>query len=202
MWRAVTPNDTFAPTSASLRDGTQTDISFTYGGTMTARDPSIPDFSLALPPDGRQSAAALEIQRGVGRLLKSHGLASVTELPLANGRRADVVGLSEKGDLWIIEIKSSIEDFRADHKWPEYREYSDQLFFAVSPAFPVDILPEDAGLILADRYGGEIVRGAPLTPLAGARRKAMMLRFARCAAFRLLVGLDPDLPLKTDPSAL
>ncbi len=139
--------------------------------------------------DGRQSATALAIQRGVVRLLAAHGLASVTEMTLASGRRADVVGLSDKGDIWIVEIKSSVEDFRSDHKWAEYRDFSDRLFFAVEPGFPVDILPGDAGLILADRHGGEIVRQPPETKLAGARRKAVTLRFARLAAARL-TGLD------------
>lgn len=142
--------------------------------------------------DGRQSVAALEIQRGVIRLLARYGLASITELPLANGRRADVVGLSPNGEIWIVEIKSSIEDFRTDSKWPEYRDFSDRLFFAVSPSFPTEILPEDAGLLLADRYGGELVRAAPETKLSAARRKAMTLSFARTAAFRLSRIADPD----------
>ena len=93
----------------------------------------------------------------------------------------------------IIEIKSSIEDFRVDQKWPEYRDYSDRLFFAVRPDFPVDILPADTGLILADRYGGEIVRPAPELRLAAARRKIMTLRFGRAAAARLAIALDPSL---------
>lgn len=141
----------------------------------------------------QQSAVAFEICRGVVRLLANHGLASVAELPLPNGRRADVVALTEAGEIWIVEIKSSIEDFRVDQKWPEYRDFSDRLFFAVRPGFPVEILPEDAGLILADRYGGEIVRPALEMRLAGARRKAMTLRFGRAAAARLSVALDPSL---------
>ena len=98
---------------------------------------------------------------GVGRLVRTLGFSSLNELPLPNGRRADIVALSASGDIWIIEVKSSVEDFRADQKWPEYREFSDQLYFAVAPEFPVDILPADTGLILADRFGGEIVRPAP-----------------------------------------
>jgi hypothetical protein len=149
-----------------------------------------------------QSAVALEICRGVVRLLTAHGLASVAELPLPNGRRADVIALSDAGDIWIVEIKSSIEDFRADQKWPEYRDFSDRLFFAVRPEFPVEVLPEDAGLILADRYGGEIVRPSPELRLAGARRKSMTLRFARAAAARLSLALDPTLPLRATADAL
>ena len=149
---------------------------------------SVPVFGAPL-----QSAVAAEICRGVVRLLTAHGLTSVAELPLPNGRRADVVALTDKGEIWIVEIKSSIEDFRADQKWPEYRDFSDRLFFAVRPSFPVEILPEDTGLILADRYGGEIVRPSPELRLAGARRKSMTLRFARGAAARLSLALDPSL---------
>ena len=146
--------------------------------------------------DGRQSAAAAEIARGVGRLLWSLGLASLTELPLANGRRADVVGLSDKGEFRIVEIKSSVEDFRADHKWPEYRDFCDRLYFAVGPAFPQQLLPLDAGLIVADRYGGEIAREAAEMRLPPARRKAMTLRFARVAALRLQSLADPEIRIE------
>ena len=95
--------------------------------------------------DGRQSPAAFDICRGVARLLKAHGLAAVTEVALANGRRADVAGLADSGEIWIVEIKSCLEDFRADQKWPEYREFCDRLFFAVAPDFPREVLPEDDG---------------------------------------------------------
>jgi len=123
--------------------------------------------------DGRQSAAAFEICRGVARLLKAHGLAAVTEVSLANGRRADVVGVSDQGEVWIVEIKSCLDDFRTDQKWWEYREFCDRLLFAVAPGFPQDVLPPDTGLIIADRYGGELLRAAPEHKLAAARRKAM-----------------------------
>ena len=142
--------------------------------------------------DGRQSPTAFAICRGVARLLEAHGLAAVSEVALANGRRADVVAVAESGEVWIVEIKSSLEDFRADQKWPEYREFCDRLFFAVAPAFPREVLPDDTGLIIADRYGGEIVRAAPEHKLAGARRKAMTLRLARTAALRLQGVIDPD----------
>lgn len=142
--------------------------------------------------DGRQSPAAFDLCRGVGRLLKAHGLAAVSEVALANGRRADVAGFSDSGEIWIVEIKSCLEDFRSDQKWPEYREFCDRLFFAVAPGFPTEVLPEDTGLIIADRYGGEIVRAAPEHRLAGARRKAMTLRVARTAAMRLQGIVDPE----------
>lgn len=134
-----------------------------------------------------------EVCRGAGRLLRALSFAVVNELSLANGRRADIVALSPAGDIWIVEVKSCLEDLRVDGKWPEYREFSDALFFAVAPGFPLEVLPADAGLILADRYGAEIVRQAPGTRLAAARRKAMTLRFARAAAFSLQALADPGL---------
>jgi hypothetical protein len=149
--------------------------------------------------DGRQSLAALAIFRGVGRVLEAHGLAVVGEVVLANGRRADVAGVGRSGEIWIVEIKSCLEDFRADQKWPEYRAFCDRLFFAVAPGFPLDALPLDAGLIVADRYGGEILRPAPEHKLAGARRKAMTLRLLRAAAFRLQRMIDPERDIEALP---
>ena len=142
--------------------------------------------------DGRQSEAALAIQRGVGRMLRRMGHAHVCELSLANGRRADVTALTRSGEIWIIEIKSSPADFRADQKWPEYWDYADYVLFAVAPEFPAEMLPDDAGLILADRYGGEIIRMPEIRRLPGARRRAVQLNFARAAALRLAHALDPD----------
>jgi hypothetical protein len=142
--------------------------------------------------DRRQSEKALMIQRGIGRRLRADGLSLVFELPLASGRRADVVGLAPSGEIWIVEIKSSVEDFRADHKWPGYRDYCDRLFFASHAEVPQAIFPEEAGLICADRYGAEILREAPEHRLAGSRRKAMLLRFAQAAAGRLHSLMDPE----------
>lgn len=141
--------------------------------------------------DRRQSPAAAEIQRGACRYLRTLGHSIVTELPLASGHRADILVLTRAGDLWITEIKSCLADFRADQKWPAYRDHCDRLFFAVAPDFPMDVLPEETGLIVADRYGGELVREAPEHRLAAARRKAVTLRFARAAALRLHTVLDP-----------
>ncbi|KAB2939444.1 MAG: MmcB family DNA repair protein [Hyphomicrobium sp.] len=138
-----------------------------------------------------RDAVTREVCRGVGRLLRALSFAVVNELPLPNGRRADVVGLSPSGDIWIIEVKSCLEDLRVDAKWPDYRDFSDALFFAVAPDFPPAMLPADTGLIFADRYGGEIVRQAPEARLAASRRKAMTLRFARAAAFSLQMLSDP-----------
>lgn len=141
--------------------------------------------------DGRQSERAAEIQRGVCRYLRQMGHSVVTELALSGGRRADIVALGRTGDLWIAEIKSSLADFQADGKWGEYRAHCDRLFFAVATDFPVDVLPGDTGLILADRFGAEMVHDAPEHRLAGGRRKAVTLRFARAAALRLQTVIDP-----------
>ena len=146
--------------------------------------------------EGRQPEAAHDIFRGVSRLLRAHGMAVVGEVGLANGRRADVVGVDGSGDIWIVEIKSCLEDFRADHKWPDYRAFCDCLFFAVAPSFPRHILPADCGLITADRYGGDLVRMAPLQRLAPARRKALTLRLLRLAAWRLQHKIDPNADLE------
>ena len=142
--------------------------------------------------DGRQSPRALQIQRGACRLLRALGFATVTELGLSSGHRADVAALGRKGEIWIVEIKSSVEDFRSDAKWPAYHDHCDRLYFAVLDDLPVDILPAEAGIIVADRFGASIIRDAPDQPLAAARRKAVQLRFARAAALRLHALMDPD----------
>lgn len=135
--------------------------------------------------DGRQSQRALLVRRGVQRLLGEMGAVVLPELPLATGRRADLVALTGKGDIWIIEIKSSIEDFRVDRKWPDYRLHSDRFFFASHPNVPNEIFPQECGFILSDGYGAEILRDAPEHRLAAATRRALLLRFARAGAARL-----------------
>jgi hypothetical protein len=142
--------------------------------------------------DGRQSEIAVEVARGVRRLLRARGFASVTELPLLDGRRADVVGLGGDGTLWIVEIKSSIADFRADRKWRDYAAHCDRLYFAIPSEMPVAIMPEEAGLIVADRFGAEIVREAEPRRIASATRRAVTLRFAIAAADRLHRLVDPN----------
>jgi len=146
---------------------------------------------IAVPVDGRQSEAALAIARGVRRLLRARGFATVTELPLTSGRRADVVGVNDDGLLVIVEIKSSVADFRADRKWRDYAAHCDRLYFAVGADMPLDILPEEAGLIVADGYGGEILRDPAPRALAPAARRAVLLRFALAAADRLHRLSDP-----------
>jgi len=147
--------------------------------------------------DGRQSQVAAALQRGVCRAFRALGSSVVTELPLANGRRADVVGLSPSGDIVIVEIKSCLTDYRTDGKWREYLEFCDRLYFAVATDFPCEVIPEDAGLILADRYGAELIRDPVDERLNAARRKAMMLSFARAAALRLQHHIDPGCGFKS-----
>ncbi len=124
-------------------------------------------------------------------MLADHGYASITEFPLNNNRRTDVAGIDRKGNVVIVEIKSSPADYRADSKWPDYLDHCDRFYFAVDEMFPIEILPEAQGLIIADRYGAEIVREAEIHKINGARRKALTLSFARTAARRLTSLLDP-----------
>jgi hypothetical protein len=145
--------------------------------------------------DRRQSATALAIARGAGRCLAAHGLTPLPEFTLPDGRRADLIALGQSGEIWIIEIKSSVADLRADQKWADYRAYCDRLFFAVTPEFPVEILPPETGLILANSYGGEIIQVAPEHKLATARRKVLTASLARVASQRLHRLFDPGLQL-------
>jgi hypothetical protein len=147
-----------------------------------------------VPVDGRQSETALAVARGTMRLLLSHSFCCVSELPLPSGRRADLVALDAAGEIWIVEIKSSVADFRADQKWMDYRLHCDRLFFATTLDVPCEIFPPDTGLIVADAFGGQIVCEAPEHKLPPATRKAMMLRVAHCAALRLQSLIDPSGP--------
>jgi hypothetical protein len=125
------------------------------------------------------------LARGVTRMLLDHGLTPILEVPLANGRRADVMALTANGEVWIVETKSCLADYACDEKWPDYLEYCDRFFFGVTEEFPRDLIPEEAGLIVADGFGGAILRDSPVRPLLAARRKAVTLQFARLAAYRL-----------------
>jgi hypothetical protein len=147
---------------------------------------------ILLPHDGRQSPVAAGIQRGVRRLFSQLGHVTLPEFTLANGRRADLIALAPDGVLTIVEIKSSVADFRADRKWPDYEDFCDHFYFAIPETVPFDILPEDRGLIVADSFGAAILRQAAHHPLAGARRKAVTLRFAQAAASALHALADPD----------
>jgi hypothetical protein len=143
------------------------------------------------PPSTTDRIAQL-LARGVCRALDQLGYAALVEFPLANGRRADILALSQSGEFIIVEIKSSIADFRSDRKWGFYRDYADRLYFAVSNDFPTALIPEECGLIVADGFGAAIIRGGDPSPLAPARRRALTLRFARLAASRLRRHLDPQ----------
>jgi hypothetical protein len=151
-----------------------------------------------LPPDGRQSQTALAVARGTTRLLHQLGFSAVSELPLPSGRRADLVALNRAGDIWIVEIKSSVEDFRADQKWMDYRAHCDRLFFAATLEVPCEIFPKDTGLIVADAFGAQITCEAPEHRLHASTRKSMMLSFARCAALRLQALADPQGPFAAE----
>lgn len=147
-----------------------------------------------LPPiiDGRQSETALRVQRGTMRLMRERfDFCCYAEVSLASGRRADVLGVGPKGEIWIIEIKSSLQDYQVDKKWPEYHEFCDRFFFAKPPELDGDIFPEDQGLIVADGHGAEIIRNTDEDKLSAARRKAMMLRIARMGADRIHQLMDP-----------
>ena len=124
------------------------------------------------------------VTRGAARLLVDLGYAPLAEVTLPNGRRADLMALSRKGQIVIVEVKSGIEDYRVDRKWHEYMPYCDLFAFAVAPEFPRQILPDEPGLIVCDGFGGAVLREAPVVPLAGARRKALTIAFARLAALR------------------
>jgi len=143
------------------------------------------------PADGRQSETALLIARGVRRLLRARGFSSLTELPLTDGRRADIAAVNREGEVLIVEVKSSPTDFRADRKWRDYAASCDRLYFAVSDRTPLGLMPLETGLIVADPYGAEIVREAELQRMAPASRRALLLRFAQAAADRLHRLADP-----------
>lgn len=137
-----------------------------------------------------QRLGGIAIARGVVRLLAEHDRPSITEVRLKNGRRADVMSLAKDGEVWIVEVKSSVADFRSDAKWQDYLEFCDRYFFAIPLDFPKEIIPAECGLIVADAFGGEFLRQPELSRLTAARRKAVTLRFARMAATRLLSTSD------------
>jgi hypothetical protein len=137
--------------------------------------------------------SAVDLARGVSRLLFNMGYNSIHEFTLRSGRRADVAGVDRKGRIVIVEIKTSVADYRADRKWQDYRDYCDHLYFAVPREFPLDLLPDDAGLIIADRFGAEEVRASPAgdRALHASRRREILIRFARTASGRLRDLTDP-----------
>jgi hypothetical protein len=145
-------------------------------------------------PDGADTtedlARAAAIARGSLRLLADLGLCGIQEMTLANNRRADIAAVGPGGEVWIVEIKSGVPDFQSDAKWPEYMPFCDRFWFAVDHDFPQELIPEDAGLIVADAFGAAVIREAPTDKLPPARRKAVTLRLARLAAMRLSAAAD------------
>jgi hypothetical protein len=152
---------------------------------------SDPGALAGIPPINEALTAAL-LARGVCRALDQLGYASLLEFPLANGRRADILALGRGGDLVIVEIKSSVADFRSDRKWAEYRDFADRFYFAIPNTFPAALIPEECGLIVADAFAASLIRDGRSISLASARRRALTLRFALAAAARLRRHLDPQ----------
>ncbi|MFZ4689461.1 MAG: MmcB family DNA repair protein [Polymorphobacter sp.] len=145
----------------------------------------------------RDRLLAVDVVRGTSRLLVRAGVAPLAEVPLGNGRRADIMGIDAQGRLTIVEIKVSLADLRGDRKWPEYLDYCDRFFWAVPAGFPLGLFataafaPERTGLLVADRFDAEELRPAPWVALNAARRKVETLRFARRAAARVVGMVDP-----------
>ena len=137
----------------------------------------------------KQLTPGQKLARGAARHLTSLGYASIEEFVPSRGLRVDIMALGPKGELWIVECKSSREDFTSDDKWHNYIEWCDRYFWAVDADFPTDLLPDDHGLMIADAYDGEIIRNAPLTPLAAARRHTTP------AAARNIFVMLRDLPI-------
>jgi len=133
------------------------------------------------------------VTRGAVRAFRGLGYVALAEVTLPNARRADLMAISPRGELFIAEVKSSLEDFRVDRKWRDYLDFCDRFAFAVSPEFPQHVLPQEPGLLVCDGFGGALVREAPLSPLAGSRRKALTIAFARLAALRASGVLAVDL---------
>ena len=142
---------------------------------------------------GAEHVTEARIRRGVARLLTDFGYGVLYEFKLTNGRRVDVIGLNDEAEFVIVEIKSSVEDFRGDRKWREYLPFCDRFFFGVSERFPDRLLPGDCGVIVADAYGGAIRRQAAPVPVNGTRKRRQILRFALAAAGRLQRRIDPGM---------
>lgn len=144
-----------------------------------------------LVPDKGASPVTRGLTRGVCRMLAGMGYGTLTEFRLPNGRRVDVIGLGTRGDFAIVEVKSTVEDFRSDRKWPEYLPFCETFYFAVPEGFPLEILPPDCGIIVADRFGGVMRRTATVAAVNGARKRRQLVRFAHAASTRLHGLYDP-----------
>ncbi len=142
--------------------------------------------------DGRQSGTAAAVARGAGRLLRQANYVPISEFVLPTGRRVDLIALDTAGSVLIVEVKSSIADFRADQKWSDYLDFCDLMYFAIPAEVPRDLIPADTGLILADAWGAAFLRHPERKALPAARRRAITLQFARAAAQRLHEIHDPN----------
>ncbi|WP_332054860.1 MmcB family DNA repair protein [Reyranella sp.] len=149
---------------------------------------------MATPSPARQTRpdTTMAVCRGACRLMRQSGRSVLLEMPLPDGRRADIFVVGADGELIIVEVKSSIEDWRVDVKWPDYLDWCDLLYFAVPVDFPQDLIPQEIGLIVADAYGGEILRRPARRPVTAARRKSLLIDCARLASERLARLEDPD----------
>jgi hypothetical protein len=136
------------------------------------------------------SSTAAEVARGVSRLLQEEGYSPILEFTLPNGRRLDVAAIGPGGEMLGVEIKVALADLKGDTKWPEYLDYCDRFYFAIPPDFPPEHVPQETGLIVADRYGGSTIKEAQAQTLHASRRKAVTISFARSAAERLSRMLD------------
>ena len=146
-----------------------------------------------IDPTASRPEVTAAVTRGAVRAFRGLGYVALAEVTLPNARRADLMAISPRGELFIAEVKSSLEDFRVDRKWRDYLDFCDRFAFAVSPEFPQHELPQEPGLLVCDGFGGALVREAPLSPLAGSRRKALTIAFARLAALRASGVLAVDL---------
>ena len=151
------------------------------------------EFDLSHHPPATAKSDAGDIARGVSRALGDLGYGTLTEMRLSSGRRVDVIGLDRRGGFAIVEVKSSAADFEADRKWPEYLRFCDRFYFAVAVDFPLARLPDNAGIIVADRFGGTVVRPAPAMKMNATTRRTQTTRFARHSAARLRRAEDPGL---------
>ncbi len=148
-----------------------------------------------IDPIASRPEVTAAVTRGAVRAFRGLGYVALAEVTLPNARRADLMAISPRGELFIAEVKSSLEDFRVDRKWRDYLDFCDRFAFAVSPEFPQHVLPQEPGLLVCDGFGGALVREAPLSPLAGSRRKALTIAFARLAALRASGVLAVDLEI-------
>jgi hypothetical protein len=168
------------------------------GALANPANPAINIAIMANSMSGRSVPASVggsdvtnRVTRGVCRMLAERGYGTLTEFRLASGRRVDVIGLNEVGEFVIVEIKSTVEDFRSDRKWREYLTFCERFFFAVPDGFPEALLPEDCGLIVADGFDAAIRRPAPELAVNGTRKRRQLVRFALAASTRLQRAYEP-----------